>query len=194
MPPNLLSPRQRCFARRMLPARQAIVFLKLISTVERRKIERGRQACSDAEAIDRRAVFAEPDQFVFIDAPARKYVCARQAPSVQDAPNSLGKLDEIAAVEPHCANRNPLRMEEFRKCHDLSCGRFGVVGVDQKNKVVRPRLSERKKSSRLIVKGLDEGMSHGAVKRTDLMSLDKSSAMRIDHILANSVIEIVSGE
>jgi endonuclease/exonuclease/phosphatase family metal-dependent hydrolase len=29
---------------------------------------------------------------------------------------------------------------------------------------------------------------------TDLLSLDKSSAMRIDHVLANQRIEIVSGE
>src|SRR5208282_525667 len=98
-PPNLLSPWPSRLARRMLSPGHAIVFLKLVGAVQRRPVRGGCQAGANAEAINRRAASLKRREFVLVEAAARKNGDAWKAALIENAPDGLGKRDQIAAVE-----------------------------------------------------------------------------------------------
>ena len=105
--PDLLAARPGRLAGRALAPRQPGIFLKLVGAVERRHVGRSGQAGADAEAVDRRAgsehlARARPRRV----RRWRRCVTSPSPPASRMLPHALGERDEIAAVQPHAADRD----------------------------------------------------------------------------------------
>src|SRR6516164_11561227 len=70
--PDLLASGPGRFSCRALAARQTSIFLQLVGTVERRRVERRHQAGPNTDAIDRRFFARECRQRVLVDPAAHK--------------------------------------------------------------------------------------------------------------------------
>src|SRR5208282_4652732 len=90
------------------------------------------------EAINRRAASLKRREFVLVEAAARKNGDAWKAALIENAPDGLGKRDQIAAVETDRANRNSFRLKPLCERHNLSGRGLCVIGVDQNSKILRP--------------------------------------------------------
>ena len=149
----------------MFPAGQAVIFLELVGAVERGKIEGCRQTCADAKPIDGCAAFAEVDKFGFVDAAASEYLNACRPPSSRMRRTLLERWTRSplsSLTEPTAMPSASSRLESATIF--LARG-FGVVSVDQQDKILWPRLCEGEESGSLVFEGLDERMSHRAVER-----------------------------
>ena len=81
-------------------------------------------------------------ELILVESAAGEDAHLAQPAFIEDAADTLGQRDEIAAVQAHAADRDPARLEPRRKRNDLPRGRLGIVGIDQKRQVLGPRLRE----------------------------------------------------
>src|SRR5215831_1622225 len=164
-PPNLLAARQGRLSGRVLATRGARVFLELVSTVECRRIRRRGQARPNTEAVDWRLGFSHCHELILIEAATREDGHFSEARVIENAPHNFRERNQVAAVEPHATDVNAGSLEPWCKRHDLSGGRLGIVGIDQKDQAFRACVSKSLEGEGLAVVGLDIGMRHRAEQR-----------------------------
>src|SRR5690348_3403958 len=164
-PPNLLAARQGRLSGRVLATRGARVFLELVSTVECRRIRGRGQARPNAEAVDWRLGFSHCHELILIEAPTREDSHFSEARVIENAPHTFRERNQVAAVEPHATNVDAGSLEPWRKRHDFSGRRLGVVGIDQEDQASRACVSKSLEGEGLAVVGLDVGMRHRSEQR-----------------------------
>jgi hypothetical protein len=84
---------------------------------------------------------------------------------VEDRAHLACMVGEIAAVQPHPGQLDPVRRQFRGQPRHLLRPGLGVVGVDQQDHRLRARAGEILEGPLLAVMGLDERMGHGAVYR-----------------------------
>src|SRR5690606_19192428 len=134
-PEDLLAARQGRLARRTLAARTALVLLKLVRAIERRRIARHVEGRADAEAVDRRAVLQEPSDVVLVEAAADEDADPRARRAIENSPHGARQGVEITAVDADGRDGTSLPDEALGELDDAFGGRLGVVRVDQQHGV-----------------------------------------------------------
>src|SRR6516165_6751142 len=99
--PDLLASGPGRFSCRALAARQTGIFLQLVGTVERRRVERRHQAGPNTDAIDRRFFAREFRKRALVDSAAYKDPGIVEPARVQNPAHALCKCGQIAAVDPY---------------------------------------------------------------------------------------------
>ena len=107
------------------------IFLKLVGTVEIRRVRRGVEARADAESVDGSAPREEVAHPVLVETAAHEDRGIVEAARVEDAADLPGVVRKVAAVEPHALDADALGPQPRRERHHLPGRRLGVVGVEQ---------------------------------------------------------------
>ena len=147
-PPDLLAARPGGLVSDRLRRGNAGIFLQFVDAIERRHVRRRGEAGADAEAVDRRPASHECGQRILVEAAAGEDRHVGKPPRSRMPRTLFGQGDEIAAVQPHAADRDARGLAAAAPAPRLSGRGFGVVGVDEQDQIVGPRARELSRTPR----------------------------------------------
>ena len=160
---HLLATRPGGLPFRSLAPRRAVIFLKLVRAIERGGILRRGEAGSNTIAVDGNFTVGKLHQLLFVQAAAGDDPYIGQPAMVEDTSHLHGVFGEISAIDADASEADSRLLQPGRQVYNLPRGSFRIVGVDQKDRAIRPCCGEVDEGVFLAGVHLDERMRHRPV-------------------------------
>ena len=168
-PPDLFASRPRGLALRKLAPWLAVVFLELVGTIERRRVDRCIEVHTDAEPVDGCFRRHHRLQHVLVNAATHQNDDILEPAGIKDVAHFPRHRRQIAAVDAHAADCDAVRLEFGRELHDFPRPGLGVVGIDQQHNPFGTRAGKILECGHFVVVHLHERMRHGANHRDSVV-------------------------